>query len=116
MSSFVPQSFEELQRSHCRPMTEDDAIAADDVLTQLQAIPKWRLQSGALRRTYSFENYYRTMAFVNAMAWIAHQQDHHPELTVAYDKVTVAFDTHSAKGISLNDFICAARADAVYGS
>lgn len=116
MSSFVPLSFDELQRGHCRHMTEDDALAPEDVAAQLQAVPQWRLQSGALRRTFSFDDYYRTMAFVNALAWIAHREDHHPELTVTYNRVTVAFDTHSAKGISLNDFICAAQADAVYGS
>lgn len=116
MSSFVPLSFDELQRGHCRHMTEDDALAPEDIAAQLQAVPQWRFQSGALRRTFSFDDYYRTMAFVNALAWIAHREDHHPELTVTYNRVTVAFDTHSAKGISLNDFICAAQADAVYGS
>ena len=116
MSSFIPLSFEELQRGHCRHVTEDEALASEDIVAQLQAVPKWQFQAGALRRTFTFDNYYQTMAFVNALAWIAHREDHHPELTVTYNRVTVAFDTHSAKGISQNDFICAARADAVYGS
>jgi 4a-hydroxytetrahydrobiopterin dehydratase len=116
MSSFVPLSFDELQCGHCRHMTEEDALTPEDIAAQLQAVPHWQFQSGALRRTFSFDDYYRTMAFVNALAWIAHREDHHPELTVTYNRVTVAFDTHSAKGISLNDFICAAQADAVYGS
>ena len=116
MSSFVPLSFDELQRGHCRAMTEEDALTPDDIGVQLQAVPKWRIQTGALYRTFSFANYYETMAFVNAIAWLAHKQDHHPELKVTFNRVSVAFDTHSAKGISQNDFICAARADAVYGS
>lgn len=116
MSSFVPLSIDELQRSHCRTMTEEDALGPDDIRAQLQALPAWRAQSGTLCRTFQFRNYYETMAFVNALAWIAHKEDHHPQLTVSYDRVVVAFDTHSAKGISQNDFICAARADAVYGS
>src|SRR5690606_39334272 len=116
MSTFTPLSFDELQRGHCRVMTPDDALTPDDVVTQLQAVPKWRVQSGALCRTFAFDNYYQAMAFVNAIAWIAHKEDHHPELKVTYNSVSVAFDTHSARGISQNDFICAARADAVYGS
>lgn len=64
-------------------------------------------------REFRFDNYYATMAFVNAVAWIAHQQDHHPELTVGYNRCIVRYVTHSANGISLNDFICAAKIDAL---
>lgn len=110
----VPQT--ELLAGRCRHMTEDDALSAEAIAAQLQALPHWRYHSGALHRTYSFGNYYETMAFVNAMAWVIHREDHHPELAVTYNRVSVAFDTHSAKGISMNDFICAAKVDAVFGS
>ncbi|HEY9150705.1 MAG TPA: 4a-hydroxytetrahydrobiopterin dehydratase, partial [Gammaproteobacteria bacterium] len=60
-----------------------------------------------------FKNYYQTIAFVNALAWIANQEDHHPDLEVSYNRCTVHFSTHSIGGLSLNDFICAARLDAL---
>ena len=53
------------------------------------------------------------MAFVNALAWIAHVEDHHPDLAVSYSRCTVRFNTHSVGGISINDFICAAKVDAL---
>ena len=65
------------------------------------------------RETYRFTDYYRTIAFVNAIAWIANQQDHHPDLDVRYNRCGVAFSTHDAGGITLNDLICAARVDAL---
>lgn len=116
MSTFATQSLEQLQTGVCRHMTPDDAMPQAAIDAQLAVLPDWRHEAGALRRSYTFENYYRTLAFVNAIAWDIHRQDHHPELTVGYNRVAVAFDTHSAKGISLNDFICAAQLDLVYGS
>ena len=82
------------------------------MLTQVQG---WTIDttdsSPALVKTFSFADYHHTMAFVNAVAWIAHQQDHHPDLTVSYNRCTVRFNTHSVGGLSINDFICAARVD-----
>ena len=66
-----------------------------------------------IRKTFAFANYYETMAFVNAVAFIAHREDHHPELAVGYNKVTAVFSTHSVPGLSVNDFICAAKVDAL---
>lgn len=66
-----------------------------------------------IRRSFGFGNYYQTIAFVNALAWIAHQQDHHPDLQVSYNRCIVDFSTHSVGGLSENDFICAARIDAL---
>lgn len=81
----------------------------------LQQIPGWSLAEDghALVRTFSFANYHQTMAFVNALAWIAHQQDHHPDLGVHYDRAVVRFSTHDVGGLSENDFICAAKASAL---
>ena len=112
--STSPLSLAELQAGHCRHMEPADGMSAEAIAAQLAAVPQWRHEDGALRRTYEFGNYYETLAFVNAIAWIIHREDHHPELTVSYNRVAVAFDTHSANGISLNDFICAARLDQVY--
>src|SRR5262245_65140380 len=76
-------------------------------------VPKWKADAASkqIRRTFSFKNYYETMAFVNAVAWIAHREDHHPDMTVGYNKVTIVFSTHSVGGLSENDFISAAKID-----
>ena len=64
-----------------------------------------------MRRTFRFKNYYETIAFVNALAWMAHSEDHHPDLAVGYNRCAVTYSTHSVSGLSENDFICAARID-----
>lgn len=74
-------------------------------------IPAWKIDAGELCRKFDFENYYQTMAFVNALAWISHAQDHHPDLTVKYNACIVRYSSHSVGGLSENDFICAAKAD-----
>ncbi len=75
--------------------------------------PGWRVVDGAIEKAFSFADFRQTMAFVNALAWIAHREDHHPELTVGYARCVVRYRTHSVDGISINDFICAARIDAL---
>ena len=75
----------------------------------------WKLASDAksLKRSLKFKDFYRTMSFVNALAHIANTEDHHPDLEVGYNKLTIRFSTHSVGGISINDFICAAKIDAL---
>lgn len=77
--------------------------------------PDWQLDAAgkALTRDFRFENFHATMAFVNAVAWIAHVEDHHPDLEVGYGHCRVTFSTHSVGGLSENDFICAAKVDAL---
>jgi len=86
--------------------------AASALLKQLSG---WTMSEDAkeIRRTFAFKNYYQTMAFVNAVAWIAHREDHHPDMAVGYNKATVVFSTHSVGGLSENDFIGAAKIDAL---
>ncbi len=88
---------------------KDDAVRA-----QLAELPEWRSDGKRLHRRYRFADYWETIAFVNALAYVVHREDHHPELDVTYDGVDVRFDTHSVGGISQNDFICAAKCDALY--
>lgn len=64
-----------------------------------------------LARTFDFPGYYRTMAFVNAVAWIAHVEGHHPDLEVGYSRCVVRWTTHAVGGLTENDFICAAKVD-----
>lgn len=88
-----------------------DVEQAGNLLEQLHA--DWTLSDDhkTISRTFRFENYYLTLAFVNALAWIAHREDHHPDLEVGYNRCVVHYSTHAIGGLSENDFICAARVD-----
>lgn len=75
--------------------------------------PGWVQQDKLICKTFRFENYYQTIAFVNAIAWMTHQEDHHPDLAVGYNSCRVEYSTHAIGGLSENDFICAAKVDAL---
>ena len=100
-----------LSMQNCRPGVPRLADAAVDAA--LPALPGWSRVDGTLRKTFGFPDYCRTIAFVNAVAWIAGRQDHHPDLDVRYNRCGVTLSTHDAGGVTLNDFICAARIDAL---
>jgi 4a-hydroxytetrahydrobiopterin dehydratase len=108
----MAKSREDLLAARSRPVVS--ALGASEVAGQLAVLPEWRLVGGAIARTYSFANYYETIAFVNALAYVVHAEDHHPDLAVGYNRCEVRFSTHSVGGLSDNDFICAAKADALY--
>jgi 4a-hydroxytetrahydrobiopterin dehydratase len=91
-------------------------MAPNAITQHLAAAPGWAFASGAIEKRFDFANYHHTMAFVNAVAWVAHSQDHHPDMAVSYNRCTLRFNTHSVGGISINDFICAARVDALLSS
>lgn len=96
----------------------ETALTDAEVATYLAATPGWNTADGRIVKEYKFKNYYETLAFVNAIAYIIHAEDHHPEITLTYQHCVVKFDTHSVNGgkggISINDFICAAKLDAIY--
>ena len=96
----------------CSPR-KGSALSTAAAKTLTKQLAGWTMNAKAkeIRRTFKFKNYYQSMAFVNAVAWIAHGEDHHPDMTVGYNKVTVAFSTHSVGGLSENDFISAAKVD-----
>ena len=98
---------------HARCQSDVHSMSDAEIHNHLSAVSGWSVSDGAIEKTFSFKNYYETIAFVNALAWIANTEDHHPELAVSYDRCVVRFSTHSAHGISRNDFICAAKADAL---
>jgi len=102
-----------LALQHCRPLEGQPPMNAEQIEQHLAAAPGWVLAEGAIQRRYDFADYHHTMAFVNAVAWVAHAEDHHPDLAVSYNRCTVRFSTHSVGGISVNDFICAAKVDAL---
>jgi len=105
-----------LSARHCGKLTANDAaMTTDEAATLIQQLdPEWQLdaKSQSISYSYPFKNYYQTIAFVNVIAQIAHQQDHHPELTVSYNRCSVSYSTHSVGGLSINDFICAAKINA----
>ncbi|HEY6133191.1 MAG TPA: 4a-hydroxytetrahydrobiopterin dehydratase [Rubrivivax sp.] len=103
----------ELAQLHCKPLEGQAAMGTAEIEAHLKLVSDWALAAGAIEKRYKFKNYHETMAFVNAQAWVAHNEDHHPELAVSYAACTVRFNTHSVGGISINDFICAARLDAL---
>jgi 4a-hydroxytetrahydrobiopterin dehydratase len=86
------------------------------IATLLAQVPGWTVDDGLLGKRFAFHDYYQTLAFVNALAFLTHAQDHHPELIITYNTCTVRYSTHSVGGLSENDFICAAKADALYQS
>lgn len=101
-----------LADKHCEAKTS--LLTGSDIQNHMQEIsPDWALagDSKSISRTFKFKNYYDTMAFVNVVAMVAHQQDHHPEMTITYNTCRVEFSTHSVGGLSLNDFVCAAKVD-----
>jgi 4a-hydroxytetrahydrobiopterin dehydratase len=103
-----------LADNHCT--TDATLLEQDDIERQLSLISsEWQIadDNKSISRTFSFKNYYHTLSFVNVVAMIAHQQDHHPDMTVSYNKCRVEFSTHSVGGLSINDFICAAKVDGV---
>jgi 4a-hydroxytetrahydrobiopterin dehydratase len=107
-----------LSQKRCSPCTgETPKLAAADVDLLLPSIAGYSVDPGYSRitKTYRFPNFHETMAFVNALAWVAHREDHHPDLEVSYGSCKVSYSTHAIDGLSENDFICAAKVDALPG-
>ena len=77
----------------------------------LSALDGWKRMGKVISKNFKFKNYYETMAFVNALAFISHRENHHPDLLVGYNKCEVRYSTHDVGGLSENDFICAAKVD-----
>ena len=105
----------ELARKKCKPCEGGVApLSPEQIRPLLKGLEGWALEDGAIARTYRFRNYFETMAFVNAAAWISHREDHHPDLLVGYNQCRVSYVTHAIGGLSENDFICAAKLDALF--
>ncbi len=94
------------------------ALTATEVITRLTQLngeqaQGWRVIDNALEKSFRFADFHRTMAFVNAVAYIAHTQDHHPDLQLGYGQCTVRWTTHDVDGLSASDFSCATQVDAL---
>jgi 4a-hydroxytetrahydrobiopterin dehydratase len=107
----------DLLNKHCQAceggVAPLDAEQARAMLGEIHA--DWKLNDAGneISRGFKFKNYYQTIAFVNALAWVSHQEDHHPDLEVGYSRCLVRYSTHAIGGLSENDFICAAKIDAL---
>ncbi len=102
----------ELARQHCVPCEGGvEPLTREQAERLIGQAPGWSInaETSEISRTYQFKNYYETMAFVNALAWIAHREDHHPDIEVGYKRCHVRYSTHAVGGLSHNDFICAAK-------
>jgi 4a-hydroxytetrahydrobiopterin dehydratase len=112
----LPWPVARLLATDCAPLSGRDALDGATVAAQLALLPGWTHADGALRASFRFADWWETIAFVNALAWMVHRQDHHPDLELGYDRCTVRWSTHSAGGVTLNDFVCAARTDALHAA
>ena len=111
MTDLVP-----LAHARCAPRRgQEHRLTEASIRELMPQLPGWSLVEGghALAKTFRFADYYRTIAFVNALAHVAHREDHHPDLSVHYDRCEVRWSTHDVGGLSENDFICAAKTDAL---
>lgn len=90
-------------------------LTAAEIKKLLPQINHWQVANDhkSIARNFKFKNFYQSMAFVNAVAWIANQENHHPDLEVGYNYCLVKFTTHAVDGLTQNDFICAAKIDAL---
>ncbi|HHZ87741.1 MAG TPA: 4a-hydroxytetrahydrobiopterin dehydratase [Chromatiales bacterium] len=104
-----------LQRTCVALAKGSPALTPDQAKLLGEQVDGWSINAdaNAIERDFRFKNYYETIAFVNAMAWIVHREDHHPDLEIGYNHCLVQFSTHSVGGLSDNDFICAAKINAI---
>lgn len=108
-AEIVSEPASDLARRSCRP--DAKALAQPDVQKYLDQLDRWWHSNGEISKTYTFKDYCETVSFVNAVVWIAHREDHHPDIKFGYKTCQVSYSTHSAGGVTENDFICAAKVD-----
>ena len=105
----------DLKSKHCQSCEGIGQALNVEQITNLkpQIDDNWLVNSDktSIKRSFSFKDFYETMAFVNAIAWIANTENHHPDLEIGYNYCHVLFTTHALNGLSHNDFICAAKVD-----
>ena len=107
-------------KKHCKPCEGiGEKLSDQAILQHLKHVHQaWQYDGdqSAIRRSFRFKNHYEVLAFVNAVAWISHQEDHHPTLTVHYNHCDVLYATHALGGVTENDFICASQVDNLLAS
>jgi len=111
----MAKTIPDLASARCKPCEGGVApLNEHEIRNLLKQVSGWDYANGRIAKSYSFKNYYQTMAFVNAAAWISHREDHHPDMMVSYGQCRVEYWTHAIDGLSENDFICAAKLDKLF--
>jgi 4a-hydroxytetrahydrobiopterin dehydratase len=106
----------ELVMTACSPIPKGTPpLSGHDLEHLLSHVDGWEVEDDWLTKSFEFHDHFQTMAFVNAVAWISHHEDHHPVMVVSYDTCTISYSTDSIGGLSQNDFICAAKVDHLVG-
>lgn len=106
----------ELVTLRCEPRKgAEHALDDARVRELLPLLPGWQTAADgkSIVKTFRFRDFHETLGFVNAIGWMANRQDHHPDLEVGYNRCVVHWSTHDVDGLSMNDFICAARVEAI---
>ena len=104
-----------LQNKTCQPCEGGTSpLGQNEIDRLLPGLVGWQQVGQEISKCFRFANYYETMAFVNATAWLSHRENHHPDLEVAYRQCVVHYSTHAIGGLSENDFICAAKVDRLF--
>lgn len=107
----------DLASKQCKPCeggVRAPALSQDEINTFLQQLDGWTLHDRLIGKTFEFKDFYQTMAFVNAVAWLSHRENHHPDMSVSYRMCRVEYSTHAVNGLSESDFICAAKVDTLF--
>lgn len=86
-------------------------LTPDGIQKRLEQLSGWELSGNSIVKSYHFKDYYGTISFVNAVAWVAHQMNHHPDLEVGYNRCVVRYSTHDAGGVTENDLQAAERVE-----
>ena len=93
----------------------EDCLSDAQIKSLLPSVPGWQLSEDGkgLHKDFSFKDFYHTLGFITAVGWMANQQDHHPDIEAGYGHCRLFWSTHDVDGLSMNDFICAARSEAL---
>ena len=104
-----------LYEQHCDPLISPVPLTTKEIKIYLKELPLWKhTKSNELSREFKFRDYQHTLSFVNSIAKIATQENHHPVIEFGYNKCTVDFKTHSASSVTLFDVICAAHVEQIF--
>lgn len=103
----------QLYEQHCQTSKPPHLLSKEQTNSYLKETPQWNIdtENKSISRNFKFSDYHQTLKFINAIAEVVNKENHHPEITFGYNRCTVCYSTHSANGITLFDFICAAHID-----
>jgi len=108
--------FEELAKKRCVPCEGGTLpISPEKAREYLSQLLGWELvEAKKIRKEFKFSNFRQSLDFVNKVGSLAEEQQHHPDITIIYNKVSISLSTHTIGGLSENDFIMAAKINGLY--